>query len=124
MSNDTEDDDGFTILSTPGKMEPNPTSRTGETFPEAMQQGRGDVENKSEEKKTDKERAWKNLKIIEEIDKRDEEALMEELAIEEILDLEPGISRELISGITCPLTGEQYYIYLTDKLNYLRSLPS
>ena len=56
-----------------------------------MQHGGGD-----EEEITDKEQTQRNQKIIEEIDRRDKEALMEELAIEEILDLEDGISRKPI----------------------------
>ena len=116
VSNETEeDDDGFMLLNTPEKVEPSTMSRTQktqnpETSPEAMQQDGDEVEKTEEEKRTDEEQAWKNLKIIEEIDKRDEEALMEELVIEEVLDLEQGISRDLIPAITCPLTGEQYYI--------------
>ena len=103
VSNDMEEEeDGFTILNTPVESEPRAIR---ETSPEAMQQG-----GSNEEKKTDEKWAQRNRKIIEEIDRRDEEALMEELAIEEILDLEYGISRKPIPAITCPLTGEQYYI--------------
>ena len=103
VSNDTEEEeDGFTILNTPVESEPRAIR---EASPEAMQQGES-----NEERKTDEERAHRNRKIIKEIDRRDEEALMEELAIEEILDLEEGISRKPIPARMCPLTGEQYYI--------------
>ena len=54
--------------------------------------------------------AERTIKIFEEINRRDNEALMEDLAIEEILDMEDGISRKPIPAITCPLTAEQYYI--------------
>ena len=100
VSDDTEEEeDGFTILNTLVEREPRAIR---ETSLEAMQQ-----DGSNEEQKTDKERAQRNQKIIEEIDRRDEKALMEELAIEEILDLEDGISRKPIPAIMCPLTGEQ-----------------
>ena len=47
-----------------------------------------------------------------ELDRRDEEARMEELEMEQILDMEDGNYKPLTPciGLTCPLTGEQYFI--------------
>ena len=59
--------------------------------PEAMQQDEEETSKTAEEERIDKERAQKNLKILEEIEK-DGEILMNELAMEEALDLEQGIT--------------------------------
>ena len=64
-----KEDDGFVILNTPTSGESNEETKI------------------EEEKKTDGERARKNQKIFKEIDRRDNEALMEELAVDEILDM-------------------------------------
>ena len=86
VSDDTEEeDDGFMFLNTPLSTE--------------------------EETSNDVEKEKKKQDMCKEIDSRDEEILMKEL-VEQILEMEDGISRKPIplTGLTCPLTGEQYYI--------------
>ena len=65
-----------------------------------------------EETSTNEEQEKKKQEMYKKIDRRDEEILMKELAIEQILDMEDGMSSKPIplTGLTCPLTGEQYYI--------------
>ena len=90
MSDNTEtevDDSGYVFLNTPPS--------TGEE----------DTSTKDEEREKKKQAMYR------EIDRRDEEARMKELAMEQILDMENGNYKPPTPciGLTCPLTGEQYF---------------
>ena len=81
-------------------LHPSPGRQTKPTMGQ-----RPSLEERREEEK-------KKQDMYKELDRRDEESLMKEMAIEPILDMEDGISRKPIPlrGLTCPLTGEQLYI--------------
>ena len=95
VSDDTGEDYGFVVLNTLPSTEERETE-----------------EEKSTSESTGEDSDKKNQRIYEEIDRRDEEILMKDLAIEQILDMEDGMLRTPIplSGLTCSLTGEQYNI--------------
>ena len=78
--------------------------------PEAMQQDTEETRKTTEEQKIDEERTKKGLKLPEEVKKKEEQDLLNKLAMEEALDLEQDIAKDLIPAIICPLTGTQYFI--------------
>ena len=91
VSDDTEteaDDSGYMFLNTPPS--------TGEE----------DTSTEEEEREKKKQAMYRK------IDRRNEEARMEELTMEQILDIEDGNYKPPTPciGLTCPLAGEQYFI--------------
>ena len=87
---DTTGDSGYAFLNTPPSTEEE------------------DVENRTK----DKDRKEEKETLYKAIDKADEETQLEESTINFILNMEDPHYKdpEPCTGLTCPLTGEQYYV--------------
>ena len=92
---DTSEDSGYAFLNT----QPSAEDEDFEAAPET----------KEEKEKEEEEKKENMYKVI---DKRDKEAQLEESTINFILNMEDPDYKdpEPCTGLTCPLTGEQYYV--------------
>ena len=97
---ETSEDSGYEFINTP----PNTWDEGVEATPEDFEAAPETTEEQEEEKKEEN--------MYKEIDENDKEAQLQESAINFLLNMEDPDYKdpEPCTGLTCPLTGEQYYV--------------